>query len=446
MCKMNKNFLKIFVVLFIVSLAFFYTYKRDKKQNVLLIVVDTLSAKHIPIYNKDVSIETNFINNLAQNGMIFKKVFTTSSWTKPTISSIISGYYPSEHGVGSLTGVMPNEIKTLPNYLKDYQPLAVISHTILDEKSNILKNFESVKNVNMRNPHANIVANTVTDEVIKKLGSRNKEKPFLMFAHYFDPHYNYQDHKSIEYTDKNYKGKISSGLDIKKLRTLPLNDNDKKHLRNLYHEEITYTDRALMRLYNYLKEKNILDDTLIIFVADHGEELAERGWIGHTKTLYNELINVPLIISGKNIKPRQVSTNISQIDILPTILDFLKIENTNLQGVSLLREEIPTRNLFSEVTFSSSKHIKDANKVSVVNKNNKLIFDRDKKTYEFYDLDTDKDELNNLINDESKQTIISKLKIAIDNFDKKESNLKNSESKIKFNEKEVKQLESLGYM
>lgn len=442
-----KKFFISFLAIFIAVGCYFYSYKKtNSKPNVLLIVVDTLSAKHIPTFNKEIDIESNFIKKLSETGITFQNAYSTSSWTKPTISSILSGLYPREHGVGTLTGSLNNEIKTLPGFLKEhnYQTSAVISHTILDEKSNILKDFDFVKNVNRHDPHAAIVANTVTDTVISRLNNRDKSKPFLMFAHYFDPHYNYQDHKSIEYTDPNYKGNVTSGLHIIKLRNLKFNDEDKKQLQNLYHEEITYTDRALQRLYDYLKDNKLLDNTIIIFTADHGEELLDRDWIGHTKTLYNELIRVPLIISASNLKHKEIFNNVSQIDILPTILNLLNIDNSQFNGLNLTKVVKPNRTLFSEVIFSSSRHVKDANKISVINDNYKLILDRKTNSYEFYNLNDDKDEKNNLINDKTYSKIISLLKSQISEFEKTKTSDNNN--KIKFNRKELKDLESLGYL
>lgn len=433
-------------LLFIILGLFSYKYCcLDKKQNILLIVVDTLSANHIPTFNKDIKIESNFISKLANSGLTFQNAYSTSSWTKPTITSILSGLYPREHGVGTLTGTLSNDVKTLPYYLKEngYQTLAVISHTILDEKSNILKDFDFVKNVSPHNPHATIVANTVTDTVIKKLNERDKDKPFLMFAHYFDPHYNYQDHKSINYTDPNYKGKATSGLHIIKLRDLTFNEEDKKQLNNLYHEEITYTDRALDRLYNYLKENNLLKNTIIVFTADHGEELLDRDWIGHTKTLYNELIRIPLIISAKNLKSKEINNNVSQIDILPTLLSLLKIDNNNLKGINLTKIIKKGRMLFSEVIFQSSRHVKDANKISVINDNYKLIKDRTTGASEFYNLEKDRSERDNQINNDEYKEIISSLNNQISNFEQRKLDTNDN---IKFNKKELKDLESLGYL
>ena len=99
-------------LLFIILGLFSYKYCcLDKKQNILLIVVDTLSANHIPTFNKDIKIESNFISKLANSGLTFQNAYSTSSWTKPTITSILSGLYPREHGVGTLTGTLSNDVK-----------------------------------------------------------------------------------------------------------------------------------------------------------------------------------------------------------------------------------------------------------------------------------------------------------------------------------------------
>ena len=173
----------------------------------------------------------------------------------------------------------------------------------------------------------------------------------------------------------------------------------------MYDSEISFTDYHIGNVLRKLKEFEIYDDALVIFTADHGEELAEKPdrWIGHAKKLSQALIHVPLIIKLPGNKRKLIVDNyVGTIDILPTLVDFLDLtipEGFNSYGEIIDLQDGKRRKnnpIFSE-TFHGDEII------SVVWNSFKLIHSLNTGINEFYALSGDPDENNNLVKNEERK-------------------------------------------
>jgi len=167
-----------------------------------------------------------------------------------------------------------------------------------------------------------------------------------MFVHYFDPHFNYLEHPGYEYSEVEGRGGGRGFKSILALREAAKQDalspSDLQRIKDHYDSEIRFTDAHIGRLFDTLKELGQYDQTMIIVTADHGEAFMDRPdrWLGHTVTLYQELIHVPLIIKlpGES-RAKVIDEYVSTVDILPTIVEVAGIveeENPSLRGRSLL--------------------------------------------------------------------------------------------------------------
>jgi arylsulfatase A-like enzyme len=119
---------------------------------------------------------------------------------------------------------------------------------------------------------------------------------------------------------------------------LDLTEGDIQHLVDLYDDEIRYFDGVFRRLVRNLEERGLLDHTLIVFAADHGEEFMEHGHVKHCRGVWNTLTHVPLIFRFPGIDGgKRISSAVQNLDIVPTVLDYLGIESDGLglEGVSL---------------------------------------------------------------------------------------------------------------
>jgi arylsulfatase A-like enzyme len=148
----------------------------------------------------------------------------------------------------------------------------------------------------------------------------------------------------------------------------------------------------------------VYDDTPIILTADHGEEFMEHGWIGHTVSLYDTLLRVPLIVRPARFEgsARLVEGAVSLVSIAPTILDFVGLdrgaaayEGGSLRGAMATGSAAEGPPLFAEVSFREFE-ISSANKRAVIAHPFKLIWDAVSKKIELYDVTTDSAERHNL--------------------------------------------------
>jgi arylsulfatase A-like enzyme len=224
------------------------------------------------------------------------------------------------------------------------------------------------------------------------------DAPFFLFLHYFDPHDTYLEHPEFPFaSDEEYHGPVKGALTSDRLRHLPedLRPEDIAEVVRHYDSEIAFTDRHIGRVLDRLRDLDLYDDTLIVFTADHGEEFREHGSFRHGHTLHDELINVPLIIKYPDRGGAVVHDTVALLDVYPTILDLAGISvDHELQGVSLAGlptgENRSARTVFSET--SRNGHLLRA----AVTRQHKLILDLHTAQIEFYDLDADPGEQNNL--------------------------------------------------
>lgn len=428
-------------------------------RNVLFIVIDTLTADRLGVYGATNSPSPN-IDNLAKKSSVFERAYSPAPWTKPAVSSMFTGVMPSVHGVLSIDEILSAEEKTMAEYLKerDFATAGFVSHTLISPTLGYAQGFDSYETVPFKGNVHNVISSAkVTDMAIKWLKNftAKQDNPFFLFVHYFDPHNNYHHHSEFDRTSW-YKGPLKAGMDIRELRNLipEMTDEDARFLKGLYDEEIAFTDRYIGQLLQTLDDLEISEETMIVLTADHGEEFLEHGAIGHSRTLYDELVRVPLLIRmPKEGKQRRINEAVSTLDLLPTLLDYLSITGDDkFQGQSLKPAILSgmgtkDREIFSEVDFRSSA-IK-AFKIALIQNEFKLIFDKLDSTFELYDLIRDPKERKNLITIETERLARMSAPIRAYQARFQSENLATPKKRkdIKAHTpEEVEQLKSLGYM
>ncbi len=172
-------------------------------------------------------------------------------------------------------------------------------------------------------------------------------------------------------------------------------------VEDVYDEEVRYTDAEIGRLLGTLKELDLYHATLVVVVSDHGEEFLSHGWLGHARTLYDELVRVPLIlrIPGHRGGARVVETPVSLASLTPTILELVGLDppGARFQASSLVPlltgEASPGDGIaYSEVDLN----VLAAHKRAIATKQFKLIRDNVSGEIELYDLTRDPHEQQNL--------------------------------------------------
>ncbi len=334
--------------------------------NILLVVVDTLGARNTGCLAQPPlsPSPTPVLDRLAEEGLLFRRAYTTAPWTQPAVASLLTSKMPSSHGLTSLFGVLDPEEVSLAERFEEmgYDTAGVISHSLLGAAHGFDQGFGSYDESAVGG-HKTVSSSRVTDQALAWLQGRSPKKPFFLMAHYFDPHLVYQHHPDYDRTT-DYRGSLTPGMNIRALREgrSDFDLEDLAYLRGLHREEIAFTDAQLGRLLEVLPVVDPNRRTLVIVTADHGEEIMEHGWIGHTRTLYDELLRVPLILWLPGVlKPGEVTAPVSLLDLGPSLLESLPEISTEhgmaadeFGGVSfwpLLEGEGTEREIFAEVAF-----------------------------------------------------------------------------------------------
>jgi arylsulfatase A-like enzyme len=310
--------------------------------NVIFISVDTLRADHLGCYGyeRDTSPQ---IDALAARGVRFANAFSQASWTLPSHISMMTSQYPHVHGVHDNGTALPPDATTLAGVLSErgYDTAAFVSWVYLGKTYGFDRGFDEFNE--LLPPEDKIDSETssaykaeqVTDAAIRWL-ERPHEEPFFLFLHYFDPHMNYEAPEPYRSMfDPEYAGAADGSFGwlkeyIKGCHRTPnqIDSRSLEHVKALYDGEIRYTDTHLGRLFDALDGLLRLDNCLIIFTSDHGEEFNEHGSLeGHQWTLYDEVIHVPLIVRlpGDERAGETVEGPVQLIDIATTILRLLEI-------------------------------------------------------------------------------------------------------------------------
>jgi len=306
---------------------------RQRGCNVVIIGVDTLRADRCTLTSadkRDRDLTPNVRRLLASRGTVFTNAISQAPWTLPAFASIFTGLYPEEHGAEHLTSKLSASELTLAELLLEagYRTMSVVSGRYVSSDVDMNQGFRVFDESQAANSTTSITSEQVTQRALRFLRAHHRE-PFLLFVHYFDPHYDFRDQPAFDFAD-HYAGwlrdevQIEDHIDLLRYKRHLFAAREHAYIRDLYDEEIVYTDAHIGRVLAFLDQAKLWDSTLVIFVADHGEEFFQRGWIGHTITLYQELVHVPLVIATPSREASSVVTRpVETRWLFGTILDFV---------------------------------------------------------------------------------------------------------------------------
>ena len=347
--------------------------------NVVFITVDTLRADHLGCYG-DKQIRTPNIDALAADGIRFERAYAAVPVTLPSHTVIFTGTYPMLSGVHDFAAnkLSPNQ-PTLASVLKEngYTTGAIIGSAVLDSRFGLNHGFDfyydhfdfnrlQESNLDEMERPGNVVANLTLDWL-----SKNYQKKFFLWMHLYDPHYPYRPPPpySEQYKDRLYDG------------------------------EIAFADAQVGRLIEFLKNKGLYRNTLIVLGGDHGESLGEHGENTHGFFIYNATLHVPLIFHlPGGVHTKTVANLVNLADLMPTVLAALNIQiPEQVQGQNLLsimspKKEDNARSMYAE-TFLPRLHFNWSELRGVETENYHFI---DAPKPELYDLRKDPGETHNL--------------------------------------------------
>lgn len=313
---------------------------RASAPNVLLITIDTLRADHCTTagYSRDT---TPRLQRLARSGVSFERAYAPMANTLPSHATLFTSLSPLVHGVVQNGIPLPETYVTTAESFaaRGYATAAFVGAFPLARRFGLDQGFSTYDDElspttppnrppTWRGFELGGAFERRADEVRNRAGTwmeRHRWSRFFLWAHFFDPHRPYEPRASAR------------GL-WWRLRALGLERHLAREIRK-YDEEILFVDSQVGALLDTLARLELERDTVVVVTADHGEGLNERGYLGHGRTMFEEEVRVPLVISAPGRVPEglRVAQPVQLADVAPTLHELAGIAPLpGAQGLSLL--------------------------------------------------------------------------------------------------------------
>jgi arylsulfatase A-like enzyme len=357
----------------------------DLPPNVVLISVDTLRADHLGAYGY-ARPTSPYLDRLATEGTLFEHAISPTAWTLPAHASMLSGVLPKRHGALRGDSRIAADVPWLPEALHQagYVTNAVVNAPFLEEEFGFARGFDRYEYV----PKAQWQRHQAT--AMAALTAQGSDRPFFLFVHYMGVHTPYHPPRRFNVFVRPYTGRLTGSQE--EVRDfvdgrLQIDDRDRDFLVDLYDGAILAVDARIHDLLLQLHDMRVDENTIVIVTADHGEEFLEHGSLWHSKTLFEELIHVPLIVRGPGIPDaRRDACLATLMDIAPTVLDLTGTPRNESDGISLAGVwnggACPTREVELYTSYNDGRSAKHGLRTA----GEKLVVDLDKAKKSFFDL------------------------------------------------------------
>jgi arylsulfatase A-like enzyme len=337
----------------------------DGTPNVVLVSIDTLRADELGSYGSGRD-TTPALDALASTGVTFRTAISSSSWTLPSVASLMTALHPRRHGAGWPTNrrdplgrsPMRPELWTLAGAFAErgYETRAIVTNPYLLPLSGLASGFEHYENLTFLSE--TMIAGEwnagqwLLDHLAPSwtVGDRGSEvtrrattwlaathaRPFFLWLHYIDPHAPYAAvattvHKTFR--SESLLGVGAGPLDEEQLSPPPSrlrsgeiqpDASERAAIRRLYRMEVARVDAEVGRVVAALDRTGLRERTIVVCVADHGEEFWEHGGVEHGHSVYDEVVRVPLVMSWPGRLPagRVVDPLVRTIDVAPTLVEL----------------------------------------------------------------------------------------------------------------------------
>jgi arylsulfatase A-like enzyme len=411
--------------------------------NIILVSIDTLRADHIHGYGYGPQ-TTPFLDSLMRRGTSFSNAISPAPWTLPSHLSLFTSLYPHTHGVVHDQLALNDDVITLPMLLQraGYQTGGFASCLYLFPGYGFDRGFDYY--IERNEFPAPVLGNEAFDWLLQ-----TEPGNFFLFLHFYDVHPPHDpQEKYLNMFESSYGGNLTGDVeDLLNARAgaVTLSDEDRRHLKALYDAEIREVDESLAAFMNALNGRGYLDNTLIIILSDHGEEFFDHGGVLHSRTLYDELIRIPLIVVGPGIPAgKRIEEQVQLIDVMPMILDACGIRPPReIEGKSLLPLISGDAADWEQVAFAEADKDNEKPDIKRAVRTEKYKFYYDRLTGEEYlfDLSLDPAETESILDAEPELGKMHREQLR-EWMDTKRGNPK----KIVFTESEKELLRALGYL
>ena len=431
----------------------FFGFSQQNKPNIVLIMTDQHQAKALSIAG-NLDVKTPNLDKLAKTGTRFPNAYVTFPLCSPSRSSIFTGRMPHNININS------NNDKTIATSFKQNN----LAHTI--KKAG----YDTAYGGKWHAPEVELVEDAGFEKIaefddiplakksIDYLKSRkNKTQPFFLVASFDNPHNicEYARNEPLPYgnipqisLDKtpelpiNFEQsktfpealKIEQIANKKVYPTQNFTKEDWRHYRHTYYQLVEKVDAEIGKIIDAIDDLGLRKNTIIIFTSDHGDGNAAHGWNQKT-ALFQESINVPFIINykGKNSSEEKINTSLisTGLDIFPTVLDFADVKiPSDLLGSSLKpiiknkQDDLERDFVITETKFEGKQAYGTTGRTVIGKKYKYIVYNWGKNREQFFDLENDEFEMNNLINSKKHQVELDKYRQKLINWCTKTKDVK----------------------
>jgi choline-sulfatase len=322
--------------------------------NVLFVLVDTWRADHVGFLGYERPVSPN-LDRLARRGVVFENAIAQSSWTKPSVATLLTGLLPSKHHAVSqaipetpVRGFRLNpRLTTFVELLhgKGWQTAMWSDNPNITPPIGFDQGAESFRDYFHEPCHAEDCGRI--EEIAGDVRSwfdttRDETRPFCLYVHVMDAHYPFEPPPEFAGrfdtapSDLQLTGPVVHDYMTGKRDEARLTPERLKSLIDRYDEELLAVDHHLGALIDEVLREH--PDTVVVLSGDHGEEFFEHGNLGHSHALWNELTHVPLVIWGPDVAPGRVPSQVRLMDVAPTLLELVGEAGglPDVQGQSLV--------------------------------------------------------------------------------------------------------------
>jgi arylsulfatase A-like enzyme len=320
-----------------------------KAPNILMIVVDTVRSDRLDLFGYQRP-TFPWLTSFAREGATFARALSAAPWTVPSHASMFTGLFPSGHGAHHERTYLDASKTTLAEILHQHgwETLAFSSNAWISESTGLGQGFGAMPTVwtNWLAPMTSLAyrlswqaglmtrdhsGREVTDEWVEWLENRSSERPFFAFLNYIEPHIPYHvipDESLLTFAPQGTTKAevIDSSLAVQEAERsgAKVSEEDAQRVRDLYDSAIRYEDGLVEAAVEVLRDQNLLDQTIVVVVSDHGHLMGEHGMFDHSRSVTEQLLAVPLVMRYPARIPAGmwIETPVTTAALMPTMLDL----------------------------------------------------------------------------------------------------------------------------
>lgn len=462
------------VAVLAVALAAATTVGKPERQpanraNVLLVSIDSLRADRVHSLGnaRDTS---PTLDALARDGILFRNAVSSSSWTIPAHMTLLTGMLPGEHGVVVPQRRLRDSVVTLAEALRDsgYATAGFVSGPTVRAVYGFAQGFETFDDDTTVAPNRLLSQKGITSPMIARLVTEwlirwnddGRRQPFFLFVHLWDVHYDYEPPAPYDAMfDPDYQGTMTSdGFEMNPLVHAGMPAEDLAHLVALYDGELRFTDEHIGKIVARLRDLKVLDDTLVVVTSDHGDEFFEHGGKGHGRTLFEEVVHIPLVMRYPLRLPSglHIDRQVRLVDVAPTILGLAGVSPPPGFGTRSSIEGIGGRDLSPWLADSERAHelpelpaileLRKALTAVRTNEHKLVVHLKDRHPAALFDLRKDPEEKTNLLADGAHPEVATRLAALFERWRSELAELPRAYERWNPDSDLTRRLEALGYV